>query len=302
VRAIGWRLPADEGRQTQLWDELWAMAEGRDGADHLVLDNGDSLTGKLLRIGLLEAKSTDEACPIVVTFDASIGMVELPVERVRGLYLSTEARDQPLTDLAHAPLLVGLSDGGRIAADAIRSAGDGKLVVVNPVLGALPLRHAEDVISLQSYGTHVTYLSDVKLISYRHEPYLDLAWPYRRDRNTLGAPLQVGDRTYPIGLGVHSAARLTFELDGNYDRFAATVAIDDAAEGGGSVVFRVFLRSGGDWQEAYASGIVRGGDPPADVAVDLAGASQLALAVDYADRGDERDYANWLDARLERSD
>jgi hypothetical protein len=35
------------------------------------------------------------------------------------------------------------------------------------------------------------------------------------------------------------------------------------------------------------------------VAVEVVGAPELALVVDYADHGDECDYADWLDARLE---
>jgi hypothetical protein len=51
-------------------------------------------------------------------------------------------------------------------------------------------------------------------------------------------------------------------------------------------------------KEAYKSGIVRGGEAPQTVSVDLAGAQGITLTVDYADRGDELDRADWLDARL----
>jgi hypothetical protein len=298
VRAAAWHLPGDEARRVQIWDELLAASgDDRGGADALILDNEDHLTGTLLRIGKRESQSNDEA--IVVTFESSLGVVELPVERIRGLCLSV-ASEQPKKAVGKAPLQVGLSDGSRLAADAIRNDGD-DLLIVSRVLDEVRLRRREDLTSLQSFHKYVTYLSELDPISHHHEPYLDLAWTYRRDRNVLGAPLQVDGRSYPAGLGMHSAARVTYQLDGSYDRFAATVAIDDAANGGGSVVFHVFVRSGEDWTEAYSSEIVRGGDPAADVAVDLAGASQLALVVDYADRGDERDYANWLDARLERT-
>jgi hypothetical protein len=79
----------------------------------------------------------------------------------------------------------------------------------------------------------------------------------------------------------------------------AAIAIDDAAAQGGSAIFRVYLEHDGQWQEAYASSVVRGGEPPLPITVAIGDARQLALVVDFADRGDERDYANWLEARLE---
>jgi hypothetical protein len=82
-------------------------------------------------------------------------------------------------------------------------------------------------------------------------------------------------------------------------RFAAEVAIDDAAIGRGSVVFRVLLLENGTWRSTYVSPVVRGGDVPLPISVELGNAEKIALEVGYADRGDERDYANWLDARFE---
>ena len=302
VRAVFWQLPPNAiARQKRIDSLLNAQAKVED-SDLLLLDNGDVLTGTLTRIGQAGINFDGEEDDIRASFFSPLGAIELPIERVRGICLS-QATDVPPSNrsVATPALLVGLRDGSLIATDSVAYDGN-EVKLRSAVLGEKKGVALKEVVSLQTHNKEVLYLADLDAAGYRHEPYFDLAWPYRRDRNALGAPLQTGGRTYPIGLGMHSAARLTFELDGSYDRFAATVAVDDAAKDGGSVVFRVFLRSGEDWQEAYASGIVRGGDPPADLAVDLAGASQLALAVDYADRGDERDYANWLDARLERAE
>jgi hypothetical protein len=53
-----------------------------------------------------------------------------------------------------------------------------------------------------------------------------------------------------------------------------------------------------EWTPAYESPILRGGDPPLPISVDLKGAKRMALIVDFADRGDECDWANWLQSRL----
>jgi alpha-galactosidase len=83
-----------------------------------------------------------------------------------------------------------------------------------------------------------------------------------------------------------------------YRHFVAEIALDDTAGQRGSVIFRVFVAREGQWREALTSGVLRGGDPPQPISVDIAGAQAITLIVDYADQGDELDHANWLDARL----
>src|SRR5690606_38009425 len=110
----------------------------------------------------------------------------------------------------------------------------------------------------------------------------------------------VNGQRYLKGIGIHSASRLTYSLDRQLARFDASIAMDDSAGSAGSVTFSVYLLRGGTWQEAYKSDIVRGGSPPLPISVDVASAQGITLIVDYADRGDELDRANWLDARLVR--
>ncbi len=103
---------------------------------------------------------------------------------------------------------------------------------------------------------------------------------------------------YLTGLGMHTAARLTFLLDGAYQRFQSEVGVDDSTGGRGSVRFRVFV----DGREQFTSGPVRGGEPPRAVDLDILGAERLDLVVDFAERADVLDHANWLDARLVKPD
>jgi hypothetical protein len=147
-------------------------------------------------------------------------------------------------------------------------------------------------------------LSDLEPASYRHVPYLDIDWPYQRDRNLLGGLLSVQGKLYFKGLALHSASRLTYRLDGTYRRCEASIALDDSAQAsgvvhrGGSVQFAVYLLRDGSWQEEFRSRTIRGGDEPQRVSVGLTDAAAMTLTVDYADRGDELDHADWLDARL----
>jgi hypothetical protein len=145
-------------------------------------------------------------------------------------------------------------------------------------------------------GPRVRYLSDLPAAGYGRVAFLDLPWPYAADRNLLGGRLRADGRLYLEGLAMHSASRLTYLLEARYRRFEALLAIDDLAGGRGSVRYRVFV----DAEEKFASPVVRGGRPPLPLSVDVTGAQRLDLVVDFADRADEQDHADWLDARLVR--
>jgi hypothetical protein len=180
-----------------------------------------------------------------------------------------------------------------LVADSL-SLGDRQASV--ELAGAFELSAAADaVVMLQPLGGRAVYLSDLRAESYRHVAFLDLAWPYRIDACAAGTRLRAGRRTYLKGIGMHSASRLTYRIDNRpYARFAAELAIDDRTEGRGSVVFRVFI----DDRQAFKSDVIRGGDVPVPVSVDVTGGKRLSLVVDFAERGDELDHADWLDARL----
>jgi hypothetical protein len=156
---------------------------------------------------------------------------------------------------------------------------------------------------IQPVATRYSFLSDRPTAGFKHIPFLSTPWTLGIDRNVLGGALRSAGHFYSKGLGMHSAARSAYHLGRQFRWFEADLALDDAAQTRGSVVFRVFIdRSPAgqlpEWKLAYESPVVRGGAPPIPVRVDLTGAEQLALVVDFAERGDERDYANWLLARL----
>ena len=251
--------------------------------DQVLLTNQDRLTGTNLRIagGTLE-------------LDTEAGHVEPPLSCVEAVIF--EPSPNPFLK-GREMLIVGLGDGSLIHAKSVRADGE-QLEIVTAGGVRLAGGTCDDIVSLQSLGGRFDYLSDLEPADYRHVPYLDVPWPYERDRNLPGQPLSAGSNVFLKGIAMHSAARLTYRLEGNYRRFDAAVAIDDSAGGRGSVSFAVYLLRGGKWQEAFHSGTVRGGAKPQAVSIDVSGAAAMTLTVDYADRGDELDHADWLDARL----
>jgi hypothetical protein len=282
------------------------VLSNRERHDRLWLANGDELAGHLL-----PAPAEHEAPPLF---------------GVASLRIALEAAEKPLTigvenvvaaALAHPPggavetqpghVQIGFRDGSCLPVAQVAEKSDRVELTLTSgdALVAEASRFWDEVTLLQPCGPHVTYLSDLEPLQYKHVPFLDLSWPdYGRDRNVVGGLLRSGGRVSLKGLGMHSTSRVVFDLAEGVHTFGAELAVDDSAGGEGSVTFRVFLESraerdaAGRWEMAYESPIIRGGQPPRPLALDVTGASRMALVVDSADRGDVLDRANWLNARL----
>ena len=295
IRGALWDLPPDPRQRLAKSDRLFAG--DTDGLDRVELKNGDSLQGRLVAMRPIAEGSA------AIEFESSIGSVQIEESSLAGFALARKA-DESSEGAGRPTLMIGMRDGSRLVADKISTRDqqfDVRLKCGVEVLSG----YLRDIVFLQTLGGRAIYLSDLKPISYRHIPYLEIPWPYARDRNVLQGPLIVDGRLYEKGLGMHSASRLTYDVSKfTGRRLVARTAIDDAAlrseqRPGGSAAFRVYLRNGGPWRLAYQGQPLRAGNPPEPIVVELADANQAALLVDYGDRGDERDYANWLDARLE---
>jgi hypothetical protein len=258
--------------------------EARSDSDRLVLFNGDELSGEIVTM-------SDSA----VKIRTAAGETSVAKEKIAAIALDPSLAAKP--DTKQPRVWVGFKDGSRVIASAIAvDAGQAKLTTTALPKLAVP---AAKLVAIQPLDGRVVYLSDLKPAGYHHIPFLDLQWPYRNDRNVLGTQLRAGGRLYLKGLGMHSTARLTYDLDKPSRALAAEVAIDDQTAGCGSALFRVYTDDGsGKWQLKYESSIVRGGAAPLAVSVDLTGAKRLSLLVDFADHGDEQAHADWLNARL----
>lgn len=251
----------------------------RRNTDRLLLENGDELAGHMIAL-------TETA----VEFEAEIGPLTVEMERVAALALNPSLRSTTAEERPRC--LIGFADGSVLAAKEM-SFNDGRLEV--SLAGVTtPLAVDAEPVFLQPLGDHVQYLSDLTPAGYRHLPYLSLSYGYQLDANVDGTRLRAGGKLYAKGVGMHSAARLTWQLEKPYRRFEADLAIDDQTGGRGSVVFRVFSGA----REIYKSLVIRGGDAPTAVSIDVRDVRQLSLVIDYADRGGMLDHADWLNARL----
>ena len=107
--------------------------------------------------------------------------------------------------------------------------------------------------------------------------------------------LTVGGQTFARGVGTHALSQIAVDLNGQGQRFSATVGVDDETENKGSVIFEIYL----DGKLAAHSAVMRGGSAPQQLSVDLAGARRLILRVDDNDDGIDYDHADWGEAKIE---
>ena len=269
--------PAGRQQRDRLIDRV---ARARGNSDRLVLQNGDEITGMIEAIEENSVRLETDGRPI-----------EIDTDRIAALIFNPDLKQA--TPRGSLRAWASFSDGSRLTATGMAT---GKTTLtLNTAGGRTWKTLLGELVSLQPLGGRVAYLSDLKPAGQRHVPYLTLAWPsLAADRNITDGWLRAGGRLYLKGLGVHSAARLTYAIPAGSKRFQAELAVDDSTRGGGSVRFRIFL----DGREKHVSETIRGGERPVPVAVDLAGAKRLDLIVDYADRADQQDHAAWLGARL----
>lgn len=254
-------------------------------SDRLLLENGDELDGTIESI-----KGP------TIEFKSDVGPAQIEVGKVLAIIFNPLLRSPAEEKGLQA--LVGFEDGSWFRARAIAwtpTDSDAAGMAQAQAAGGWTAQwNAADLAFLQPLGGRAEYLSDVEPRGYKHIPFLSLEWRYARDGSAHGGLLRWDDRVYPKGIGMHSAARLTFGLRPDHKRFEAEIALDAASGRSGSVTFRVYV----DNKQQYASPIVRGGEPPIPISLDVSRGKLLSLIVDFAERGDELDHANWLNARL----
>lgn len=292
VRAVLINAPKGLLPRTRFMDR---SIKGSRRSDTLYLTNGDRWDGEAVSV-----VQGEKGRQVVQLFrSATEEPLEFPMQEIAAIVL----KSPEISPVSRSRFVLGTRDGSSLEVEAFTAdANDLQLRLACGVVLAGTDRR--DVNYLFSRAAKTDYLSNRDAIDYRNVPYLTIPWQFQRDRNVLGEPLRSQGRVVAKGLGVHTASRLSFDLtaaetEKKFERFVASIAVDDAAGRRGSVIFRVYLRSDDKWQLAFESPVVRGGESALPVEVALGEATHLALLTDYADRGDELDYANWLEARLE---
>jgi hypothetical protein len=304
VRGVVFRVPLEPLARDALFKQL-ATSTGSE--DQLLLANGDVVAGTLAKLQRLDL-GDGKVGPLAVTIETKAGAVEIRPDEPAGQLQEkvTAIIFNPALVRAVKPagmhVLVGFRDGSRLAAKRVEPKED--QAIFELASGVKVASHPDEVIwpqisSLQTFGGKMQYLSDRNPAFYEHTPLLSLKWPLGVNENVLGGRLRAGGQVFSRGLGMPSGSRAVFDIgDSTAKTFQAELALDESSGDRGSVIFVVAVDTDGKFKIAKKSPIIRGGDAPLPISVDLTGAKRIALIIDAADHGTELDRANWLNARL----
>ncbi len=158
---------------------------------------------------------------------------------------------------------------------------------------SLPLA---ELARLDSRTDAVVYLTERKVAAQSNSGYLGAPRPVRSDRTVDGHLFQLGGQTYDRGLGTQSQTLLAYKIEPGDRRFQALVGVDDRAGPLGNVVFRVLT----DRNPRFTSPPLSARDAPRGIDIDLGNARLLILVTEFGERGDVRDLADWVEARIIR--
>ena len=306
LTAILYQPSADPLERDKTLDKL---TSGDRREDQVWLTSGQIITGRVVSLpkyGRFLPAPPPQAEVIKFSRRGVGEPILIPLANVSALAFSAaqsppaKARPAARLGMKEGSLLAARKLGGEKDQITVELQGGGVLKAFKETGDDAAPTFWDHVSLLQTTSAHVIYLADIPAPSYKHIPFTSLEWPLAVDRNLLGGRLRSGERVYLRGLAMHSASRVAFDLKGE-QRLEAQFALDDQAATRGSVIGKVLLETGpGKWTTAWESPIVRGGDAPLSLSIPLKGARRLALLVEFADRGDEGDHANWLNARLVR--
>jgi hypothetical protein len=255
--------------------------------DVVLLHNGDTVEGSLNGIDERGVELAVEKKPVTIEMN-----------RVAAVALSSELadRNRPRGVFARMTLTGGgRADGTRLSLTRA-TCPDGTLLTGVTVFGATVHVPLERVAALDLFGSRAVYLSDLKPAKYESEPFLDVRWPLAADTAASGRELRLADGVYDKGLGTHPRCRVTYRLDGSYERFEAVVGLDPRSgrEGGA----RVRVLADGKALDIGADRELPARDAPLTIFADVSGVKELTLVVDFGRRGDVQADVNWVDARL----
>jgi hypothetical protein len=270
------------GSQASELDTWWDRVNGEPRSSEVVwLANGDRLGGSFLGLDVNQVKIQLNGKPVEV---ARAGIVAL------GFDSSLVSYPAPKSGF----LDVGLKDGSRLGVTEARL--DEGIILATTRFGQAIKFSVHELTRVHVRSPSIVYLSERKPARTHYVPYIGPTRELRVDRTVDGHLFHLGGQTFDRGLGTQSRTLLAYRLEPRDRRFQALVGVDERAGPLGSVVFRVLL----DGKERFRTPAMTDHDGPRAVDVDLAGAKLLILVTEFGDRGDVRDLADWVEARIIR--
>ncbi len=280
-------------------DELWAqLLQQPAERDRIVLSNGDDVSGVLQLSARLPEPVPFFLSALRLKMDPLGETVRLSARQIQAVRFAGPAVR------SSASGVVATDDGTRCR--VTEPFIDGTSMRLKLVCGWTLAAPAGDVRSRVSYlrspPQHWQPLDAIEPLDRTHIPMLQRRISPRLGRAAAGTRLRVAGMEYEHGIGVFGRSRVVYPVPSGATRLVVRVGIDDRAGRAGSVVFRVYTSGDeGAWRLAAESPRMAGGMAPRRLTVELEKQTRVALITDVADHGEVLDYADWLDARWEKT-
>ncbi|MEZ6056186.1 MAG: NPCBM/NEW2 domain-containing protein [Planctomycetaceae bacterium] len=215
----------------------------------------------------------------------------IAMERVLGFVRrNADAKEAPPLGLSG---IVQLPQQQRLPGLLTAITPQGMATLELPWGGTIELKRS-DLIRQTITGGRLQWLSSLTPSNVIETPYFDRRIPWRRNTSLTGDTIRIGERSYRQGVSQHSRSKLTYTLDGGYERFQADVGLLKPEGLNGQVTVRVLL----DGDVAFEREHLVATDGPLPVDLDLTGRKELSLEVDFGNHLDIADHVGWGHARL----
>ena len=254
----------------------WPMLFRERGADDLVLlTNGDRSAGQFAGAGETDVRLLLEGRTLAI-----------PRRRVAAIAFSPELISVPA---APPERQIVLTTSGWLTVTGLTGSTNGTLEGQTRFGETIQFR-AGSIRRIQFLGSHVISLTDIKPAQVEFTPWLSRQWPVRFNRSLTDHPLALEEQVYTRGIGMHSRTRISYALDGKYDRFSVTAGLADSAGSLGNVA--IAIEVDGEIVERRER-VTRGSGRVEFDGISVTDAETLRLIADFGANGDIRDRVNW---------
>ncbi len=279
--AVFWSVPEGVDDADLFFAEREKESRKRDAA---YLKNGDRIEGTLFALG------PKIGCVMIVAGKR----IETPWSQLAGLAWSTERSVRPRAKKPYARAI--LEGGARVSFQELRFDEKSRRFLGKTLFGAELDWPEENLLALDLRQAGVVELSELTPSRYEHRPFLGASWPLVMDAAATGQPLRLGGNTYEKGLGTHAACRVSYPLDGKFERFDALVGLDEVAARLGRA--KVALELDGKRILPNEGKELTAKDAPLVVRQDVRKVRELTLIVEVGAFGDVQANVNWAKGRL----
>ncbi|MBI2898955.1 MAG: NPCBM/NEW2 domain-containing protein [Planctomycetes bacterium] len=260
-------------------------------SDHLVTKTSDVAEGTILSL----AKTGVEYYSSRLRRNQTVPLDHLAMI----VFMPPQKAPPAAPDTLHA--IVSTTDGSTIQGLPVELKSG--VLVLKDLRGTTYRVSTASVASLHFKNGRVVYVSDLQPSKVEENANFirpedgralpsDLVYPWQADRSAAGTKLSIRGREFRKGIGVRAYSSLTYALQSRFRKFQASIGLDDALEHG-DVVFEVWV----DGRKSL-SHPSKSGDATADIEVDVSGAGELRLVVDFGGNANIGDFADWGSARL----